>query len=73
MDKIIPFFKRTSYQNVVLTDELIDELAETYIKEKDTTYKNVTFEQFLDYKIWHFSTKKDHKHKLKKKIKKSHI
>lgn len=53
MDNII-YIHKIKKNNVVITDELLDHIAENYqIREEDK--KEMTFEEYLEYELWKLS------------------
>lgn len=55
---IINFYKEASFQNVVITDELLDYLGESFQKKSNLPNPNMTFQEWIDYNIFLRSTKK---------------
>jgi hypothetical protein len=55
MSNVVNLFLETKNESIILTDELLDLLAEAYLVEKNDKFP--TFEKFVEFKIWELSQK----------------
>lgn len=54
---VVSFYQQTMKDRVVVTDELLDILADEYfVREVD--FENMNYAQWVDYRVWQLSNKR---------------
>lgn len=55
-ENVVSFYQQTMKERVVVTDELLDALAEEYFV-RETNFENMNYAQWVEYRVWQLSNK----------------
>ena len=60
-ENIVSFYRESKKRNIVLTDEYLETLGDEFQQKDKHPFEQMTFEQWVDYHLWKFSTSRTNK------------